>query len=124
MIQDFLGKDTVLPISGKFQSVKGIDTVLQDIQILIGTVPGERVMRPEYGCGLYTRLWDNIDDVVVSGVLDIRDAINQYEPRVTLDNVSSTADRSTGLITFVISFTIVDTNNSMNLVFPFQTQIT
>ena len=123
MARDFLGKDTKLPIQGKFQSIKGIDTVLQDIQILLATVPGERVMRPEYGCGLFTRVWDNIDYVASQGVIDIQEAIAAFEPRVRLDNVVAVANRDTGLISFTISFTIIETNTPQNLVFPFQTQL-
>lgn len=123
MARDFLGQDTKLPINGKFQKVTGVDTVVQDIQILIGTVPGERVHRPNYGCRLYTRVWDNIDDVANLGVIDIRDAIIDYEPRVDLIEVSAQIERNTGTVRFSIIFNIKDTNTPQNLVFPFQTNV-
>jgi len=123
MANDFLGQDTVLPISGKFKTVTGINTVVQDIQILLGTVPGERVHRPLYGCRLYTRVWDNIDDVANSGVIDIRDAIIEFEPRVDLTEVGAKIDRTSGRVSFQVSFVIKDTNTPLNLVFPFQTNV-
>lgn len=122
-MQDFLGKDTRFPIEGKFQPVKGIDIVLQDLQILISTIPGERVMRPEYGCRLYTRIWDNIDDVAREGLSDLRDAIKTYEPRVELISVSSRVNRDIGSVDFSVKFRIIGTNVAQNLVFPFQTQV-
>lgn len=121
--RDFLGTDTRFPIEGKFSKVKGIDTVIQDLQILISTVPGERVNRPEYGCRLYTRVWDNLDSVARDGLTDIRNAVDLYEPRVNLISVTATLDRNVGSVVFSINFRIVNTNNIANLVFPFQTQV-
>jgi len=123
MAKDFLGQDTVLPISGKFKKVTGVNTVVQDIQILIGTVPGERVHRPLYGCRLYTRVWDNIDDVANAGVIDIRDALIEYEPRVDLTSVRAKIDRDSGTVSFIVTFVIIETNTPLNLVFPFQTSV-
>jgi phage baseplate assembly protein W len=123
MVRDFLGTDTRFPISGKFQKVQGLDTVIQDLQILIGTVPGERVNRPEYGCRLYTRVWDNIDEVARQGLIDIREAVQLYEPRIELLSVSANIARNTGLINFIIKFRIVNSNTAANLVFPFQPQL-
>jgi phage baseplate assembly protein W len=120
MARDFLGTDTRFPIAGKFQKVAGVETVLQDLQLLISTVPGERVNRPEYGCRLYTRLWDNIDAVAREGLTDIREAVRLYEPRVELISLSAQLARDTGTVTFTIKFRIVGTNNAANLVFPFQ----
>ena len=124
MARDFLGRDTRFPIAGKFTPVKGIDTVVQDLQILIATVPGERVQRPTYGCRLYTRVWDNIDDVARDGLVDIRTAIEQFEPRVELISLSASLNRDLGRLDFRVVFRIIDTNVVTNLVFPFQTQVT
>lgn len=123
MARDFLGTDTKFPIQGRFQKVSSTDTVIQDLQILISTVPGERVNRPDYGCRLYTRVWDNLDSVARQGLSDIRDAILKYEPRVELISVTSQIDRDTGSVNFSVKFKIVNTNNAANLVFPFQPQV-
>lgn len=123
MARDFLGTDTKFPIRGKFQKVESLETVLQDIQILIATVPGERVNRPEYGCRLYTRVWDNLDSVARQGLTDIREAIQTYEPRVELISLTSSINRDTGTVNFSVRFKVVNTNNAANLVFPFQPQV-
>lgn len=123
MVRDFLGTDTKFPIDGKFRKVTGLDTVLQDLQILIGTVPGERVNRPEYGCRLYTRIWANLDEVARQGLIDIREAIQLYEPRIQLLSVSANIARNTGTVNFAIKFRIVNSNSAANLVFPFQPQL-
>jgi phage baseplate assembly protein W len=124
MARDFLGKDTRFPISGKFQPVKGVDTVVQDLQILLFTVPGERVNRPTYGCNLYTRTWDNIDSAARDGLTDIRTSIEAFEPRVELISLAANVNRDIGSIDFRVTFRIIETNVVTNLVFPFQTQVT
>ena len=118
-IKDWLGQDTTFPIKGTFKSVTGINTLNQDIQLLIATVPGERVQRPEFGCALYTKLWDNIDQVASEGLKDIKEAIDNYEPRVDLVSVNSRIFRDEGRVLFAIEYSIKDTNTVENLVFPF-----
>ena len=123
MANSFLGQDTKLPISNKFEPVKDIDVLNQDIQILLTTIPGERVMRPDYGCALYTRIWDNIDDVARDGIDDIVQAIRTFEPRVTLLQVDSTISRDEGVVVFTVTYKVIDENTPRNLVFPFQTAV-
>lgn len=121
--QDWLGKDTRFPITDKFVINEGISEVNQCIQLLIATVPGERVMRPEYGCRLYTRIWENLDEVASEGLSDIRDAIDTFEPRVDLVSVNSRVFRDEGRVLFAIEYRIKDENTVENLVFPFQGNI-
>jgi phage baseplate assembly protein W len=116
----FLGKGLKWPIVNKFESSEGVDKLLEDIQGLLLTNIGERVMRPLYGCNLNARIWENIDDIVIQGPSDIAEAINKYEPRVSLIEVLPLADRSRGLVFFKIRFVILANNTEANLVFPFK----
>lgn len=117
--QDWLGQDTTFPINGAFRPQKGISEVNQCIQLLISTVPGERVQRPEYGCRLYTKMWGNMDDIASQGLTDIRDAITNFEPRVDLISVNSRVFRNEGRVLFAVEYRIKDSNVVENLVFPF-----
>lgn len=118
--RDWLGQDTTVPIDGTFKPQKGVSEVNQCIQLLIATVPGERVRRPEYGCRLYTRVWSNLDQVASEGLTDIRTAIETYEPRVDLISVNSRIFRDEGRVLFAVEYRIKDSNTVENLVFPFQ----
>jgi len=120
MANSFLGRALKCPIVNKFIPQQGVDLVLQDIELLLLTNFGERVMRPEFGCNLPARLWDNIDTVMTEGIRDITIAINKFEPRVTLLKVTSTKNTSKGLIFFNIQLLIKETNTVANLVFPFK----
>lgn len=114
------GKGLKFPINGKFESEYGVDKVLEDIQLLLLTKPGERVMRPEFGCGLPTRIWENLDSVATDGIADIVNAIDAFEPRVSLIEVLPSIDRSRGVVFFQIRMIILETNQEANLVFPFK----
>lgn len=119
--KDWLGQDTICPISGTFKPSEGMGEVNQCIQLLIATVPGERVMRPEYGCRLYTKVWDNIDLIASEGLTDIREAIETFEPRVNLVSVTSRIFRDEGRVLFAVEYRLKDSNVVENLVFPFNT---
>lgn len=117
--QDWLGKDTTAPIADTFKPIEGVSEVNQCIQLLIATIPGERVMRPNYGCRLYTRVWSNIDSVASDGLSDIREALENFEPRIDLISVTSKIFRDEGRVIFAVRYRIKDENTIENLVFPF-----
>jgi uncharacterized protein len=115
-----IGTDCQYPIAGTFVDINSIPLLLQDLQLLILTAPGERLNRPTYGCNLSLNIWENIDQTATQGKLDITDAINNFEPRVTLLDVNSAIYRDDGIVLFTIRFLINATNQPLNLVIPFQ----
>lgn len=115
-----LGSDLTFPIAGSFEPIAGVPLLLQDIQQLLLTIPGERVNRPEFGCGLRQQVWENLSSVAINGPAVIRTAIESYEPRITILNIDSTPNEVTGTIVFNIQFVINSTDSVLNLVFPFR----
>lgn len=115
-----LGSDLLFPIMGNFQPVAGINLLLQDIQQLLLTIPGERVFRPTFGCQLRNQIWENMATVQISGASAIKTALQQFEPRITVLDVTSTSNENTGLISFNIQFVVNTTDNVLNLIFPFR----
>jgi phage baseplate assembly protein W len=122
-LKERLGSDLKFPINNNFEAITGVQLLLQDIQRLLLTVPGERPNRPEFGCNLRNQIWENIDTAAVSGEASIREAIDRFEPRITLFGVTSSVNRNTGLITFNIQFKINNDDSLLNLVFPFRAGI-
>ncbi len=119
-LKERLGSDLKFPIVGSFEAIDGVALLLQDIQLLLLTVPGERVRRPEWGCPLRTYLWENIDDLVTQGPVVIKNSLQKHEPRIAVSNISALPNYNTGLVTFKIRFVIKATNSPVNLVFPFR----
>lgn len=116
----YFGKGLKFPINGQFESQEGVDKIIEDIELLLLTSPGERVMRPDFGSVLATRLWENLDIVASQGVQDVIFAIKKFEPRVNLIEVIPFIDRDRGLVFFQIRMIILETNQETNLVFPFK----
>ena len=93
----------------------------QAIQLILGTAPGERPMRPEFGCGVHDFVFDSIDANTVGRMEEaIREALDRWEPRIQVQTVEfdlSAADN--GLLTIDIGYTVRATNTDRNLVYPF-----
>lgn len=119
-LKDRLGSDTTFPIAGNFAPISGLDLLLQDIQQLLLTTPGERVYRPDFGCTLRQQIWENLEETELEGAASIRSALDTFEPRVEVIDVSSSRNDNTGLIIFNITFFVKDIDTAINLVFPFR----
>lgn len=115
-----LGSDLRFPISGSIELVQGTNLVIQDIEQLLLTVPGERINRPDFGCNLRTQIWENMDDAALEGAAAVEEALDRFEPRITVLNIDFELNRNTSLITFNIQFNINANNTQVNLVFPFR----
>lgn len=70
-------------LRGGIAMVEQDESIRQSLQLLITTVPGERVMRPEYGCYLY-RLIFSPNDYTTAGLAIhyVKQAVDRWEPRV------------------------------------------
>ena len=107
--------------SGKVAMVSDDDDIRESLRILFSTNPGERVMRPTFGCGLKSRVFDSISVSMATEIKDLVErAILFCEPRITLEDVSVKAeDVLGGLILINVSYTIRTTNTRSNMVYPF-----
>ncbi len=110
-----------LVADGDFPLVSGEDAVEQALEMLLLTEPGERVRRPEYGCGLQRFLFK--PNTVSTRTLmrkTIVEAIERFEPRIELDTVDVTADADDpSLVHVAISYALADDPAPRNMVFPF-----
>jgi phage baseplate assembly protein W len=93
----------------------------QAIELILGTAPGERPMRPEFGCGVHDFVFDSIDASTVAKMEDaIRDALDHWEPRVVVETVEFNLDSvGEGLLMIDIGYRVRATNTIRNLVYPF-----
>jgi hypothetical protein len=106
---------------GNARMVSEEDDIRESLRILLSTDPGERVMRPTFGCGLKAHVFDSI---TVSTITEIRDLVERailfFEPRITLDDVRvEVEDVLGGLVLINLSYTIRTTNTRSNMVYPF-----
>ena len=93
----------------------------QAIELILSTAPGERPMRPEFGCGVHDFVFDSIDASTVAKMEDaIRDALDHWEPRVVVESVEFNLDEvADGRLIIDIGYRVRATNTMRNLVYPF-----
>lgn len=79
--------------SGRIEMAAEDASIRQAILLLISTVPGERVMRPTYGCELYKLLFAPNDDAAAGLAAHyVRRALEYWEPRIDLQRVDAERD--------------------------------
>ena len=93
----------------------------QAIELILSTAPGERPMRPEFGCGVHDFVFDSIDaNTLASMEVAIREALERWEPRIDVRDIRFDASQAAnGLLTIDIAYEVRATNTSRNLVYPF-----
>ena len=95
--------------------------VEQAIQIILSTAPGERPMRPEFGCGVHNYVFDIIDPGTLGRMeREIRSALERWEPRIDVLNVAFDPETDAeGGLAITIEYRLRATNDVRNLVYPF-----
>jgi phage baseplate assembly protein W len=124
MTKAFLGVGVGFPF--RFNGAKGIATaqyeesVRQAIWIILGTSKGERVMRPDFGCGIYDLVFE-VNSATTSGKVAqaVREALLVQEPRIDVRNVQVEAQGGGATLLIEIEYEVRATNNVFNLVYPF-----
>ncbi|KXU87088.1 hypothetical protein CR51_36265 [Caballeronia megalochromosomata] len=82
-----------ISMTGGIEMVSDAQAVRQAILLLLHTTPGERVMRPEYGCGLRHLLFSPNDDTTAGLAIHlVRAALERWEPRIDIVRIDATRD--------------------------------
>ena len=95
--------------------------VEQALWLILSTAPGERPMRPQFGCGVHEFVFDRIDGETL-GRIDtaIRVALDRWEPRVEVEAIDFGLDRADeGQLMVELTYRLRATNDVRNLVYPF-----
>ena len=99
--------------------VEGPDKVRQSILTILDTEPGERVMRPDFGCGLRRFLMEP-NSVATRALIrhDVELALATWEPRVTVDRVEVLPGQDPALALVAVAYTHLVDGRPDNLVYP------
>ena len=123
--RDFLGKGLRFPVSinlnGGVSSSAFEENVRQSIFIILGTAPGERIYRPDFGCRIHDLMFaPNTTLTAAAAEIYCEEAIYKYEPRVAkvVCRAAPNADEPNRL-DVRIEYVIAGKNDKRNLVFPF-----
>jgi len=124
----FLGVGWSFPVcreaDGRVEMVAFEDDIAQAIRIILGTNRGERVMRPDFGAGLNSFVFEPVSQMTMQRLrARVEEALIDWEPRIDVLAVSVTTDpvlRNRLLVD--ISYRVRATNAVHNLVYPFYLQ--
>jgi phage baseplate assembly protein W len=120
-----LGSGLAFPMSvdqrGALTLVGGETDIAQAISIILATAPGERPMRPDFGCAVHEHVFDVLDAAAFGSIESaVRKAIERWEPRATVTAVDFDLDRQAeGRLDIVLTYEIPEVPGVRNLVHPF-----
>jgi uncharacterized protein len=124
-VSEIIGSGLAFPLAvdrrGAIALARDEQDIDQAIHLILGTAPGERPMRPEFGCGVHDFVFDSIDANTIGNMEQaIREALARWEPRIDVSDVKFDAsDAVNGLLTINIEYRVRATNTDRNLVYPF-----
>jgi phage baseplate assembly protein W len=110
--------------AGSVHMVADDADIQQSLAVLFSTLRRERVMLPDFGCGLSEFVFDSVDSALFARIkATLANAILLYEPRINVGTIDVTAVNDTdGLLQIALSYTIRTTNTRSNMVYPFYLQ--
>ncbi|MEF9915815.1 MAG: GPW/gp25 family protein [Lachnospiraceae bacterium] len=124
--KEFLGCGMQFPIqvdsaTGRFKEAEYDENILESIRIIITTKKGERLMRPEFGCGIHEYAFETLDYTTLCMLQrEVVSALTIWEPRITdIDVIVDSDSECDGKVLISVSYLVRMTNNPYNLVYPY-----
>jgi phage baseplate assembly protein W len=122
-MSDIIGSGVAFPLRldsrGALALSQGHASVQDAIAVILGTAPGERPMRPEFGCGVHDLVFENVDALTVGRIeREVRVALDRWEPRIQVVDVR-VASGGAEELRIEIDYVLRGTNDVRNLVYPF-----
>jgi phage baseplate assembly protein W len=125
MSKSFLGVGWKFPIRVNARGGLTYSKYEQDIEeaiwIILGTAKGERVMLPDFGCGIHELVFAPINPTTIGDIeRDVMEALSRWEPRIEVLDVrveQDSEERSRLLIK--VDYKVLSTNSYANIVYPF-----
>ena len=122
---DLIGSGLAFPLRadqrGSLALTRGVEDVEQAIALILGTAPGERPMRPEFGCAVHDVVFDTIDAAIVGKIQTaVHEALERWEPRIEVVDLDvEPSDEEAGKVLVGITYRVHTTSRLYNLVYPF-----
>ena len=122
---EFLGNGWAFPIGldehGQVRMAAGEEGVRQSIWTILSTAPGERLMRPDFGCGIHDLVFGvNSPGTATAVAGAVREALAVWEPRIDVLDVFAAPDPADPSVLLIeINYQVRTTNSRFNLVYPF-----
>lgn len=127
----FLGKGLHFPVetdavTGRLKESSYEENIRESIYLIVMTRKGERVMRPDFGCDIFSYMFETMDYTTLTMMKHaVLEAVIRWEPRITdvQVEIEDLAEKNSA-VEICIDYRVRATNNPFNLVFPFYLQET
>ena len=121
---DFIGSGWSFPVritaTGAVRLVSGAEELDAALRLILSTAPGQRLMRPDFGCSMWEQVYAPLTPDTLGLVEQaVREAVERWEPRVVLDRVEAVPDPEEAAIHVEVDYRVAATNDRRNLVYPF-----
>jgi phage baseplate assembly protein W len=124
-LTQILGKRLAFPLHlddrNQLAMVDGDMAVRQSIYLIVMTVPGERVLRPEFGCRIHELIFDPLNSqTFITAKRYVEEAIRRWEPRIDVEELTiDSGDVDRGEMLIYIKYKHKDRPDPRSLVFPY-----
>ena len=96
------------PLNDDLIGLKNANAIARSVRNIVMTYPGEKFFQPDFGSRVSKLLFENVDDITASQIQEeIEFSISNYEPRVSLVNVSVVADNDNASFDATITYSII-----------------
>jgi Bacteriophage baseplate protein W len=124
--KSYLGRGWSFPVrvdekEGTIKFSEYEQDVRESIWIILSTSKGERMMRPDFGCGIHDLVFEIINTTTMTEIeTSVREALATFEPRIDVVQINARSGNDLdGQLRISIDYVIRGTNNQFNLVYPF-----
>ncbi|MGW4514611.1 GPW/gp25 family protein [Streptomyces sp. NPDC004393] len=125
MAEQFVGAGWAFPLhtdaSGAIALVRREREIEEAIRLVLATAPGERPMRPEFGCAVHDLVFAPVNEATAGRIsYEVRTSLERWEPRIEVAEVAVTPSPDDASVLLIdVRYAIRGTSNPRSLVFPF-----
>ncbi|EHN72600.1 GPW/gp25 family protein [Streptomyces coelicoflavus] len=124
MAEQFVGSGWSFPLrigpTGGIALVSGEQEIEEAMQLVLATAPGERPMRPEFGCAIHDLVFAPVNEQTAGRIQhEVLVSLDRWEPRIEVHEVDVSAGDDRSVLYIDVRYSIRGTNNPRSLVFPF-----
>lgn len=124
MAEQFVGSGWSFPLrigpTGGIALVSGEQEIEEAMQLVLATAPGERPMRPEFGCAIHDLVFAPVNEQTAGRIQhEVYSTLDRWEPRIEVHDVDVSSGDDQSVLYIDVRYSIRGTNNPRSLVFPF-----
>ncbi|WP_399886321.1 GPW/gp25 family protein [Streptomyces sp. BBFR51] len=124
MAEQFVGSGWSFPLrigpTGGIALVSGEQEVEEAMRLILATAPGERPMRPEFGCAIHDLVFAPVNEQTAGRIQhEVYTTLDRWEPRIEVQDVEVSTGDGQNVLFIDVRYSIRGTNNPRSLVFPF-----